>query len=185
MAAQGGSAAAAADLGYIVPSAIVDLEVMYEAALPPPYFHRVVDGSGSGVNLAAGSTKNVSLWFAQHSDKEGLGKAPVVAVTVVHNGAAAPEGFTLLSKEILRQGDGGSKAHLAVKRRAPGGTELGLGAIAATYGEATPGALSAAAPPCAVPDVFPAALLPAQRVRGGAKLPPASTRQTPPKCGCG
>ena len=181
MAAQGGATAAVADVGYIVPSAIVDLEVMYEAALPPPYFHRVVDGSGSGVNLAAGSSKNVSLWFAQHSDKEGLGKAPVVAVTVVHDGGAVPEGFALLSKEVLRQGDGGSKAHLAVKRRAPGGTELGLGAVAATYGEATPGALSAAAPPCAVPDVFPAALLRAQKARVGSRSPLPCTRVMPPR----
>ena len=179
----------AASIGFIVPSAVVDVEVMYEGALPPPYFHRVTDARGTGVNLAASSGRTVSLWYAQHSDKETLGKPPVVALTVVHGAdTPVPEGFTRLSKEVLRAPDDADKAYLAVKRRESGGTELGLGGIAATYGDDTPGMLqSLVLPPLPARGVTHAAGAPchAQRAKAGKKCCLRCMMREMTACACG
>ncbi|CAE7940621.1 unnamed protein product, partial [Symbiodinium sp. KB8] len=124
-----------------------------------------------------------------HSDKETLGKPPVVALTVVHGAdTPVPEGFTRLSKEVLRAPDDADKAYLAVKRRESGGTELGLGGIAATYGDDTPGMLqSLVLPPLPALGVTHAAGAPchAQRAKAGKKCCLRCMMREMTACACG
>ncbi len=126
-----------ASVGPLAPTSVVDVQVMYEGALPPPYFHRVTDSSGQGANLAKGTGNSVSLWFAQHSDKD-LGVAPVVDLQIL-KAHESREDFQILKQELLREDADDKKRFLGIKRRSSDDTGLGLGNLTVTYGKEIPG----------------------------------------------
>ena len=124
-------------VGPLAPTSVVDVQVMYEGALPPPYFHRVTDASGQGANLAHGTGKSVSLWFVQHSDKD-LGLSPIVDLQILKS-QECPEGFQVIKQELLRQDTDSSKRYLGIKRRSADDVGLGIGSLTVTYGDEDPG----------------------------------------------
>jgi len=130
------AASAEQAVGPLAPTSVVDVQVMYEGALPPPYFHRVTDSTGQGANLAYGTEKSVSLWFVQHSDKD-LGLAPVVDLLILKS-QDSPDGYQIVKQELLRQESDSNKRFLGIKRRGTDDTGLGLGNLIVTYGSEVP-----------------------------------------------
>jgi hypothetical protein len=131
-------------VGPLVPTSVVDVQIMYEGALPPPHFHRVTDIHGKGANLACSTGKSVSLWFAQHSDKE-LGLPPVTDIQALAL-AEIRDGFQTLPKEVLRQEDDSKKMFFGIHRRSDGDPGLGLGGLTVTYGSDKPTGMNFLAP---------------------------------------